>query len=224
MSSTSFADFLSTQSVQIPLLGFVFNLLLASLLAMCLSYMYTKYGQSISNRKLFANQFVLLAMITMLIITIVKSSLALSLGLVGALSIVRYRAAIKEPEELTYLFLAIAIGLGTGADQRVITVVAFVIISSILIIRSILTTNDYADNNLFLTLIDEDSKLSMNEILAILNKHCLQVDLKRLDEEQNNSELTFHIKLDSSSSFQSITEELIENAPSIKISFIDSEI
>ena len=224
MSSTSFADFLSTQSVQIPLLGFVFNLLLASLLAMCLSYMYTKYGQSISNRKLFANQFVLLAMITMLIITIVKSSLALSLGLVGALSIVRYRAAIKEPEELTYLFLAIAIGLGTGADQRVITVVAFVIISSILIIRSILTKKDYADNNLFLTLIDEDSKLSMNEILTILNKHCLQVDLKRLDEEQNNSELTFHIKLDSSSSFQSITEELIENAPSIKISFIDSEI
>ena len=178
MSSTSFADFLSTQSVQIPLLGFVFNLLLASLLAMCLSYMYTKYGKSISNRKLFANQFVLLSMITMLIITIVKSSLALSLGLVGALSIVRYRAAIKEPEELTYLFLAIAIGLGTGADQRLITVVAFVIISSILIIRSILTTKDYADNNLFLTLIDEDSKLSMNEILTILNKHCLQVDLK----------------------------------------------
>ena len=59
---------------------------------------------------------------------------------------------------------------------------------------------------------------------TILNKHCLQVDLKRLDEEQNNSELTFLIKLDSSSSFQSITEELIENAPSIKISFIDSEI
>jgi len=224
MSETTFADFLSTQSSQIPLLGFVFNLLLAALLAMCLSYMYTKYGQSISNRKQFARQFVLLAMITMLIITIVKSSLALSLGLVGALSIVRYRAAIKEPEELTYLFLAIAIGLGTGADQRIITIVAFILISSILVVRSLLTNKAYVDNNLFLTLIDEDSKLNINEILPILQKYCLQVDLKRLDESQNNSELTFLVKLDSNSSFQSISDELRKKASSVKISFIESEV
>ena len=224
MSETTFADFLSTQSSQIPLLGVVFNLLLAALLAMCLSYMYTKYGQSISNRKQFARQFVLLAMITMLIITIVKSSLALSLGLVGALSIVRYRAAIKEPEELTYLFLAIAIGLGTGADQRIITIVAFILISSILVVRSLLTNKAYVDNNLFLTLIDEDSKLNINEILPILQKYCLQVDLKRLDESQNNSELTFLVKLDSNSSFQSISDELRKKASSVKISFIESEV
>jgi hypothetical protein len=62
----------------------------------------------------------MITMTTMLIITIVKASLALSLGLVGALSIVRFRAAIKEPEELAYLFLAIAIGLDFGAGQRVI--------------------------------------------------------------------------------------------------------
>jgi hypothetical protein len=224
MSETTFSDFLTTQSSQIPLLGFVFNLLLAALLAMCLSYMYTNYGQSISNRKQFARQFVLLAMITMLIITIVKSSLALSLGLVGALSIVRYRAAIKEPEELTYLFLAIAIGLGTGADQRIITVVAFIIISSILVVRSILTNKAYVDNNLFLTLIDEDSKLNINEILPILQKYCLQVELKRLDESQNNSELTFLVKLDSNSSFQNISDELRKKASSVKISFIESEV
>ena len=57
----------------------------------------------------------------MVMITIVKSSLALSLGLVGALSIVRFRTAIKEPEELSYAFLSIAIGLGLGADQRLTT-------------------------------------------------------------------------------------------------------
>lgn len=50
-----------------------------------------------------------------LVIFVVKSSLALSLGLVGALSIVRFRTPIKGPEELVYLFLSIAIGLGFGA-------------------------------------------------------------------------------------------------------------
>ncbi|HAE74801.1 MAG TPA: DUF4956 domain-containing protein, partial [Alphaproteobacteria bacterium] len=61
-------------------------------------------------------------------ITIVKSSLALSLGLVGALSIVRFRTPIKEPEELAYLFIAIAMGLGLGADQTLPTVLASLVI------------------------------------------------------------------------------------------------
>ncbi len=56
----------------------------------------------------------MLTVITLLVISIVKSSLALSLGLVGALSIVRFRTAIKDPEELIYLFFSIAIGLGMG--------------------------------------------------------------------------------------------------------------
>ena len=58
---------------------------------------------------IFFKNFTSLTLITTLIITVVKSSLALSLGLVGALSIVRFRAAIKEPEELVYLFICIAI-------------------------------------------------------------------------------------------------------------------
>ena len=59
-------------------------------------------------------------------------TMALSLGLVGALSIIRFRAAIKEPEELSYLFLAISVGLGFGAEQTVITMLAFFVMLAIL--------------------------------------------------------------------------------------------
>ena len=86
-----------------------------------------------SNRKTMAFNLLLLVLITSLVISIVKSSLALSLGLVGALSIVRFRTAIKEPEELIYLFIAIAIGLGIGANQYYITVIAFIVIILIII-------------------------------------------------------------------------------------------
>ena len=75
-------------------------------------------------QKEFSKNFVVLGVTTTIVIMIVKSSLALSLGLVGALSIVRFRAAIKEPEELVYLFLIIAIGLGCGANQLVIITTA----------------------------------------------------------------------------------------------------
>ena len=101
---------------------------------------------ALSNRKLFSKTFLLIAMTTMLIITIVKSSLALSLGLVGALSIIRFRAAIKEPEELSYLFLAIAIGLGFGANQSVITLVGFIVITTIIIVNKLFISKSLLDH------------------------------------------------------------------------------
>ena len=94
----------NTDSAQ-PWLAFVRNIVFGALLAMLLEQVYTRYGHSLSNRSAFARHFYLLTMTTTLIITVVQSSLALSLGLIGALSIVRFRAAIKEPEELVYIFL-----------------------------------------------------------------------------------------------------------------------
>jgi hypothetical protein len=120
----TFEEFLATQSPHIPLGDFAVNIVLAAVLSFILGQVYIYYGSTLSNRRMFARNFMMLAMTTMLIITVVKSSLALSLGLVGALSIIRFRAAIKEPEELAYIFLVISIGLGLGADQRLITIVA----------------------------------------------------------------------------------------------------
>ncbi|MCH7535605.1 MAG: DUF4956 domain-containing protein, partial [Bacteroidetes bacterium] len=125
----TFEEFLVTQQVQIDYSYLILALIVAALLAYILGNLYIKYGTALSNRKKFSSNFVLLATTTTLIIMIVKSSLALSLGLVGALSIVRFRAAIKEPEELAFLFLIIAIGLGLGAGQLVTTIIAFTIIS-----------------------------------------------------------------------------------------------
>ena len=78
--------------------------------------------------------FPLILLTTVLVISIVKSSLSLSLGLVGALSIVRFRTPIKEPEELAYLFICIAAGLGLGANQTVPTVIGVVTILLVMII------------------------------------------------------------------------------------------
>ena len=105
--SQTFEQFLANQAPQISPVSFLINLILTALFAYILGRLYARYGNSFSNKKLFASNFELIAVTTMIIITIVKSSLALSLGLVGALSIVRFRAAIKEPEELAYIFLTI---------------------------------------------------------------------------------------------------------------------
>ena len=164
----TFQEFLTTQSVQIPILGFIFNLIIAGVLSYLLGLIYIKYGSSLSNRRSMARNFVLITTTTTLIIAIVKSSLALSLGLVGALSIVRFRAAIKEPEELNYLFLSIAIGLGFGADQRVITTIAFLIIGGIIILRNIYNKSDENANLIIFVSSEKEKGIEIEDVVGVL--------------------------------------------------------
>ena len=129
-------NFFINQNIQIDLPGFVTSLICAAVLSFLVQLFYIKYSSTLSNRKEFSKNFVILGVTTCIVIMIVKSSLALSLGLVGALSIVRFRAAIKEPEELVYLFLIIAIGLGCGANQLTITSVGIFFSLAIIMIYS----------------------------------------------------------------------------------------
>ena len=127
-----FEQYLDDFNSQIVFGDFIVNLLVVALLTSLLRIYYIRFGNSITNRKRFSNNFMPLGLTTMLIITIVKSSIALSLGLVGALSIVRFRAAIKDPEELTYLFLVIGVGLASGANQPLLAIVAVFFIVALL--------------------------------------------------------------------------------------------
>ena len=192
----TFQDFIVNQSPEVSLLWFAINLVCAGFLSFLLALLYEKFGHSLSNRRLFSKNLVLLTMITMLVISIVKSSLALSLGLVGALSIVRFRAAIKEPEELVYLFLAISIGLGFGANQGYVTVLAFSVISVIIILTSFYRKpDDY--QNLHLTVsCENDPKLELNHVVELLTQHCSKVVLKRFDTHQEIFQAIFLVEID----------------------------
>lgn len=218
----TFQQFLATQSVQIPVLGFILNFFLAAILSFILSRIYIKYASSLSNRRIFANNFMLLTMTTMLIITIVKSSLALSLGLVGALSIVRFRAAIKEPEELSYLFLAIAVGLGLGANQWIITVVAFVILCGLLILKKSYHVSE-SNQNFYLTIASHDpQKITLEQIVKILRKYCVAVDMKRFDGTKEMLEASFMIDPGNFEELELMNTELQKLNDSVKITFLDS--
>ena len=105
--------------------------------------------------------------------------MALSLGLVGALSIVRFRAAIKEPEELVYLFFAIAIGLGFGARQGLVTAITFFILLALLYARHRFVKDKRIKDKLILHVNSISSRPGaskdlFNKILTSLEKHCTE--------------------------------------------------
>ena len=160
----------------------------------------------------------------MLIITIVKSSLALSLGLVGALSIIRFRAAIKEPEELSYIFLAIAIGLGLGANQTKITIIAFAVIILILLVYKKATKNKIENRNLYLTINCSDSNtINSDDILKILTNECDYVDLRRMDENKGQLEMSLMVEIISLKKLNEIKNKLIALDKNIGITFLDNK-
>ncbi|HET6244678.1 MAG TPA: DUF4956 domain-containing protein [Bacteroidia bacterium] len=202
--------------------NFIFSFIVSALLAFILSKVYIKYGNALSNRKAFARNFVVLAIATMFIISVVKSSLALSLGLVGALSIVRFRSAIKEPEELTYLFLTIAIGLGCGAGLTLLTTIAFIGFVFFIWLNS-RTQKALESKNLYLTLSASQPDLfDLKQVVEVLKKYCTAVKLKRTDETQNEMEASFMVEVEDFNQLQLAKEGIKSLNKSIAITFMDN--
>ncbi|MFC1627008.1 DUF4956 domain-containing protein [Patescibacteria group bacterium] len=212
---------LLSQAPAQPTLGLlVFDILLTAICSMILARFYVKFGQSLSNRERLAKNFLLISVTTALIITVVKSSLALSLGLVGALSIVRFRSAIKEPEELAYLFLSISLGLGFGANQHAITLIAFFLILGLVYFQAKLkgvTTRE----NLFLTVKMPSGKKNLDDVVNKLKQHCQKIDLKRVDQNKDVLEIALEVELKKIDQVDKILKEVKSLSKTAEVSLID---
>jgi uncharacterized membrane protein YhiD involved in acid resistance len=214
-----------TAPAPLSLGALVLNLSIGLVLTLLVAWYYEHYGQSLSNRSKFARLLPILTLTTAIVISIVKSSLALSLGLVGALSIVRFRTAIKDPEELIFLFIAIAIGLGVGADQRWPTVVGTLVILGYMALR-ILTTHKPQANNLYLNILvgeSEEHESLFSRVNAQLLEHVDVVDFRRLDSRDGDLQLTYFIHCRTPQTLNNLIDALKRNFPIHEISFIQQD-
>lgn len=196
LSLAQIENFFINSSVEINFYNFIFSIVLSAVLAFLVKLSYVKISKSLNDKEHFSEIFVPLAIITTLVITVVKFSLALSLGLVGALSIVRFRAAIKEPEELVYLFFIIGIGLANGANQFLVAIIATLITIIILYFRKIyndkknLTTLSDTSTNILQIQIDNKAVKS-SEIIDRLKKKVNYLNLKSFASESESEQFNF---------------------------------
>jgi hypothetical protein len=214
-----------TTPAHLSIESLLINLILGTALAFVVRWLYLRYSHTLSNKESLANIFPLLTLITILIISVVKSSLALSLGLVGALSIVRFRSAIKEPEELIYLFLALAVGLSLGADQRWPTIVAVLFIAVMLTVRDRFITKR-SSHNFMITFEGEDKDFILkgeSKFLDLINQHTKVADLRRIDVEGDVLQSRVLIKAKDSKSLLNLVVLLKKEFPASLISFVDMD-
>ena len=143
---TSFSDIFKSSFLEnvtsVSVVDMVIALLLAFGVGMFIFFVYKKTYSGVMYSSSFGGTLVALTMITSMVILAVTSNVVLSLGMVGALSIVRFRAAIKEPIEIVFLFWAIAAGIVVGAGMIPLAVIGSAIIGLILIFFAGRKTHD----------------------------------------------------------------------------------
>ncbi len=217
-------NFILNSSPDISYSNFIIAILVSAFLALIIKSAYIRLSRSLNDREYFSDIFIPLAIITTLVITVIKFSLALSLGLVGALSIVRFRAAIKEPEELVYLFFIIGIGLANGANQFLVSIICTFFIVIILFAKKYYddrkNNQNLSDSSVNVMQIEiTESKDGIDKIIETLKSETLYLKLKSFRIEKNVSQYVFWFDVgkDKINTFMKAVEKLKSNKEDISI-------
>ena len=170
---------------------------IAALAAACVIAVYIFFIYRVMTRKTFYNKhfnisLVALALITTAIILSIQSSVVISLGMVGALSIVRFRTAVKEPMDLVFLFWSISVGIICGAGLFEIAIFA-----SLLITAAIMALDRFPSTKAPMLLVvdsaDLDSEKQIMETLEEYSSHS-KVKARNMDAEKLNMVIEVRVK------------------------------
>ena len=207
---------------QITIFQTTINFIICMALSFIVRSFYIKRSFTLVVKTNIGSVLPILSGVVFLVIMVVKSSLALSLGLVGALSIVRFRTPIKEPEELVYLFLAIAIGLGLGAGQVLITTI---IVLLILVFINFFLSNKRLSKVLEYNLIInwKNESTSLRDILTEIESNLITFKLVRYDYSNDSKSASIIIEPNNDFNIDDFIDRLKSESPYLNITFFEAK-
>ena len=207
---------------EISLDTLLWNFLLCVVLSFILCWHFNSRSKKRYLRRDLGLVLPVICLTTLLVISVVKSSLALSLGLVGALSIVRFRTPIKEPEELAYIFLAIAIGLALGADQREVAVIALPIVLAVISLIDRLRKNSTpTGGNLILSIEVNHEETISDKILEMIESAMPNANIRRIDQNENLFSIVALVKIMDKETINHFSKDFQARFPQGRFSIID---
>ena len=169
---------------------------LSFVLGLFIFIIYKKTYQGVMYSDSFGVSLIAMSMVTSLVIIAVTSNVVLSLGMVGALSIVRFRTAVKEPMDITFLFWAIAVGIVLGAGLITLAVIGSVIIGVIIVIFS---TRKIGDTP-YILVVSLNDTTTEEEVKEVIKNGAKKSVLKSKAVNKALSELTYEVRLSSGES------------------------
>lgn len=185
------SDFLSNVTAISPL-DMIIALGLAVVIGLFIMMVYKKTFKGVMYSKAFGTSLLAMTIITTFIILGVTSNVVLSLGMVGALSIVRFRSAVKEPIDIAYLFWAISEGIVLGAGLIELAVIGAILIGIIMVV----CVNKDSMDNPYVLVVNCNNEKAENEILESLKKDVKKYIIKsKTVSDKTGIEITVEVKL-----------------------------
>ncbi|WBW99075.1 DUF4956 domain-containing protein [Oceanirhabdus sp. W0125-5] len=190
---------------QLSISTIVLSLGITFVLGLFIFYIYKKTYNGVLYTKSFNVSLLLISLVTCVVILAISSNVVLSLGMVGALSIVRFRTAVKDSMDLVYMFWAIAVGIVNGAGLFLLGIIGSGIIAVILIAMNKFDYND----NAYLLIMNYDDSADENKLLESIKAEAKKCKIKSKSFNKNQGELTLELRLikENASFVNNITKE-----------------
>lgn len=185
------------------------NLIVALICGIILTFFYKKTYRGPGYLNSFVNSLLILTLITSLVIMVIGNNLARAFGLVGAMSIIRFRTAVKETQDIVYIFFSLAVGMAAGIGLHTLAVTATVFIGSVLLV--LVKTNIISQNKKeFLLQFHSSQGTDSAEYMKIFENNCKSYDLINVKSlvEDGFLELSYYVTLKSKESGLNLVKEL----------------
>jgi uncharacterized membrane protein YhiD involved in acid resistance len=168
---------------------------LACGIIIALVYRFIYKGPSYSAT--YVNSLVLLSLITTLVIMVIGNNLARAFGLVGAMSIIRFRTAVRDVQDIVYIFFALAVGMASGVGLHAIAIAGTLVVCLVSVVMVTFNFGAPGKAEYVLQLIYSPSKVTESRISEILSKYCRGVRLSNLKSqgEHENIEAFYQFSL-----------------------------
>jgi len=170
----------------------ILNLGISFLIGLFIFNVYKRTFQGVLYQRSFNISLVTISMVTTLVIMIISGNLILSLGMVGALSIVRFRTPIKDPVDLVFIFWAITVGIADGVGQFNISIIGSIFLTIVLL----LMTKQKQTNHPYLLVMQLLPNQDPSEIIEIIEKSVDKFTIKSQTLTINGREITAEIRID----------------------------
>ena len=215
-----------TSASDINLLELALNLMASFVFALLLGWL-SQFIILTANAKKNTKGFLILIPTVVLVFSIIKASTALSLGLVGALSIIRFRTPVKDSDELLTLFLAIGLGIGLGSGHLLTTSLAFVLIALALGIYGYISGN-WVFSGLYLSIQSDSAQGSdwdIKTLITVLDEYRIKYKLRKFADTKLDKSAVFILAPRKPQDLDSLKASLKSKLPSsATIEFLSSEL
>lgn len=192
-------DFADIFTLSISLRDVVFNLLVALFCGTLISMLYRFTYKGLNYSASFAISMIMLTMITSIVIMVIGNNLARAFGMVGAMSIIRFRTAVKDATDIMFIFFALSIGLAAGVKMYAVAIFGTLFISLIFLIISRLNFGLSRKREYLLQILSTAGDVSGNRINEIIKQFCKKqklVNVKAMGEPGSElMEFSYHVFL-----------------------------